>query len=167
MHKIKLPVITVLATGLILSATVAAVPAKTVDRIVAEVNNDIITMSELKQMSKAVEAQAGVKPTGRKARKLQREMLEALIDRKLAKAEAKRRGIKVKPKELDEAVARFMKRNNIPNDAALAKGLANEGISLKEFRQQFEDQLIQERLLAHPSNQRRLKCPSTPPTWGL
>jgi peptidyl-prolyl cis-trans isomerase SurA len=148
MTKFKFTLITVVAASLMAAAGVGVAPAKTVDRIVAEVNNDIITMSELNQMAKAVEAKAGIKPGGRDARKLQQELLQALIDRKLAQAEAKRRGIKVTSKELDEAVARFMKRNHIPDDAALAKGLANEGISLKEFRQQFEDQIIQERLLA-------------------
>ena len=38
--------------------------AEVVDRIVAEVNDDIITMSELQNMAKSVEAQAGVKPKG-------------------------------------------------------------------------------------------------------
>ena len=121
--------------------------AEVVDRIVAEVNNDIITMSELQNMAKTVEAQTGVKPTGQDEKKMMRDMLEALIDRKLAKAEAKRRGIEVTEKEVDEAVAQFKKRSNIPDDATFAKGLAQAGLSLKEFRQQLADQMIQERLM--------------------
>ena len=121
--------------------------AEVVDRIVAEVNNDIITMSELQNMAKTVEAQAGVKPKGPDEKKMQREMLEALIDRKLAKAEAKRRGIVVSDKEVDEAMARFKQRNNIPDDETFAKGLAQAGLSLKEFKQQLADQMTQERLL--------------------
>ena len=70
-----------------------------------------------------------------------------MIDRKLAKAEAKRRGIVVTDKEVDEAMAQFKKRNNIPDDETFAKGLAQAGLSLKEFRQQLADQMIQERLL--------------------
>jgi peptidyl-prolyl cis-trans isomerase SurA len=121
--------------------------AEVVDRIVAEVNNDIITMSELQNMAKTIETQAGVKPTAQDKKKIMTEMLQALIDRKLAKAEAKRRGIVVADKEVDEAVARFRKRNNIPDDATFAKGLAQAGLSLKEFRQQIADQMIQERLM--------------------
>ena len=45
-------------------------------------------------------------------------------------------------------MARFKQRSNIPDDAAFAKGLAQAGLSLKEFRQQLADQMIQERLLA-------------------
>lgn len=121
--------------------------AEVVDRIVAVVNNEIITMSELQNMAKTIEAQSGVKPAGQDQKKMQREMLEALIDRKLAKVEAQRRGIVVSEKELNEAVARFKQRSNIPDDETLAKGLSQAGLSLKEFRQQISDQIIQERLL--------------------
>ena len=68
--------------------------AEVVDRIVAEVNDEIITMSELQGASKSIEAQSGIKPTGKESKEIERSMLESLIDRKLAKAEAKRRGIK-------------------------------------------------------------------------
>jgi peptidyl-prolyl cis-trans isomerase SurA len=121
--------------------------AEVVDRIVAEVNNEIITMSELQNMAKTIETQSGIKPKGQEEKKMLREMLEALIDRKLAKAEAKRRGISVSDKEVNEALARFKKRNNIPDDETFAKGLAQAGLSLKEFRQQIADQMTQQRLL--------------------
>jgi len=121
--------------------------AEVVDRIVAEVNNDIVTLSELQNMAKTVEAQAGIKPKGQEEKKMQREMLEALIDRKLAKAEAKRRGIVVSDKEIDAAMAQFKQRNNVPDDETFAKGLAQAGLSVKEFRSQLADQMTQERLL--------------------
>jgi peptidyl-prolyl cis-trans isomerase SurA len=121
--------------------------AEVVDRIVAEVNNDIVTLSELQNMAKTVEAQAGIKPKGQEEKKMQREMLEALIDRKLAKAEAKRRGIVVSDKEIDATMAQFKQRNNVPDDETFAKGLAQAGLSVKEFRQQIADQMTQERLL--------------------
>jgi peptidyl-prolyl cis-trans isomerase SurA len=119
-----------------------------VDRIVAEVNDEIITMSELQNMAKVMEAQSGVKPKGADAKQLQRNMLEALIDRKLAKAEAKRRGITMSDKEVNAALARFKQRSNIPDDETLAKALAHDGLSLKEFKQQIADQLVQDQLLA-------------------
>jgi peptidyl-prolyl cis-trans isomerase SurA len=133
---------------LVLLGLVRTGVAEVVDRIVAEVNDEIITMSELQNMAKAIQTQSGVKPTGQIDSKVQREMLEALIDRKLAKAEAKRRGITVAPKELEEALGRFKQRNNIPDDETLAKALANQGLSLKEFKQQISDQMIRDRLLA-------------------
>jgi peptidyl-prolyl cis-trans isomerase SurA len=148
MTKIKACLIGALVASLIQFVPVGTGLAEVVDRIVAVVNNDIITMSELENMAKSVQAQSGVKPTKRDAQKMQREMLEALIDRKLAKVEAKRRGIKVDPKEVENAVAQFKRRGNIPDDETLAKALSNEGLSLKEFRQQIADQMLQERLMA-------------------
>jgi peptidyl-prolyl cis-trans isomerase SurA len=137
----------VLAAVLIQLMLAGTAVAEVVDRIVAEVNNDIITLSELQNMAKTLEARAGVKPTGPDEKKMQREMLEALIDRKLAKAEAKRRGIVVADKEIDAAMAQFKQRSNIPDDETFAKGLAQAGLSVKEFKQQLADQMTQERLM--------------------
>jgi len=147
MTKIKGRVLIALVACLALAALVGTGVAEVVDRIVAEVNDDIITMSELQNMARAMQTQSGVKPTGQDAKAMQRQMLDALIDRKLALAEAKRRGITVSPKEVDEALARFKQRSNIPDDETLAKGLSQAGLSVKEFRQQIADQLIQDRLL--------------------
>ena len=85
--------------------------AEVYDRIVAVVNNDIITMSELESLSKAIEAQSGIKPNAKMDKRVERQMLDVLIDRKLAKEEAKRRGLKVSPKEVKEALDHFKQRN--------------------------------------------------------
>ncbi|MGA9755928.1 MAG: SurA N-terminal domain-containing protein [Desulfobaccales bacterium] len=147
MIKIKGPLLIALVAVLIQLAQTGTGMAEVVDRIVAEVNNEIITMSELQNMGKTIQAQSGIKSGGAVEKKMEREMLEALIDRKLAKAEANRRGIKVTDKEVDESLARFKQSNNIPDDETLAKGLSQAGLSIKEFRQQIADQMIQERLL--------------------
>jgi peptidyl-prolyl cis-trans isomerase SurA len=147
MTKIEWRLLITLAAILITLMLAGKGVGEVVDRIVAEVNNEIITLSELENMAKSIEAQAGGQPKGQEAKKMQREMLEALIDRKLAKAEAKRRGIVVSDKEIAAAMTQFKQRNNVPDDEAFAKGLAQAGLSVKEFRQQLADQMTQERLL--------------------
>jgi peptidyl-prolyl cis-trans isomerase SurA len=147
MTKIERRLLVALVAVLIPLTLVGTGVAEVVDRIVAEVNNEIITMSELQNMIKTIEAQTGVKPGAQDQKKIMHDMLESLIDRKLARAEAKRRGVTVTEKEVDDAQAQFMKRNNIPDDAAFAKGLNQAGLSLKEFRQQIMDQMVQERLM--------------------
>ncbi len=122
--------------------------AEVVDRIVAEVNNEIITMSELDQMAKMLQPQAGLNPKSKEAQTLKRQMLEALIDRKLAKAEAKKRGLDISEKDLNQAVEEFKKNNHLPDDAALNQAAAKMGMTLKDLRQQIADQLQQERLVA-------------------
>jgi len=81
------------------------------------------------------------------SKEVQKQLVEALIMQKLAKAEAKRRGITVSDKEVDQAFAEFKKRNNIESDDVLAKALAKEGMTIKGLKQQMSDQMTQERLM--------------------
>jgi peptidyl-prolyl cis-trans isomerase SurA len=74
--------------------------SEVVDRIVAEVNDDIITMSELKSMAKNFEAKQGIAPSPTEDREIQRQLLETLINRKLARVEAKKRGMGLTDKEM-------------------------------------------------------------------
>ena len=120
--------------------------AEVVERILAVVNDEVITKSEVDQMAKAMQGQPGVKLPGN-PKDLQKDLLEALIMQKLAKAEAKRRGITVSDKEVDQAFAEFKKRNNIDSDDVLAKALAKEGMTIKGLKQQISDQMTQERLV--------------------
>lgn len=121
--------------------------SEVVDRIVGEVNDEIITMSEVENMAKALEAQAGMKPTGKEDRQLQRKMLDTLINRKLARTEAKKRGISMSDKEMAQALDDFKQRNNMPNDEALNQALSQAGLTLNEFKQQISDQFIRNRLM--------------------
>lgn len=122
--------------------------AEVVDRIVAVVNDEIITMSELEQMAQVLGAQSGQNPQRVKRDKaLQRQLLDALIDRKLVKEEAKRRGIAVSDKELVHALDEFKKRNGVPDDAALNQALAKSGLTLKDLKQQITEQIQYDRML--------------------
>lgn len=121
--------------------------AEVVDRIVAEVNDEIITMSELQAAAKSMESQAGISLKGKEHLEVERRMLETLIDRKLAKAEAKRRGMNIEDKELAAALENFKKRNNLPDDETLKNALTKAGLTMKEFKQNIADQMIQERLV--------------------
>jgi peptidyl-prolyl cis-trans isomerase SurA len=120
--------------------------AEVVERILAVVNDDVISKSEVDQMAKAMQSQPGMKmATGKE---LEKQLLDAMIMQKLAKAEAKRRGITVSDKESDQAFADFKKRNNIQDDATLAKALAKEGMTIKGLKQQISDQMVSERLMS-------------------
>ena len=121
--------------------------SEVVDRIVAEVNDEIITMSELQSASKSLEAQAGIKSSGKESKDIERNMLEALIDRKLAKAEAKRRGITLEDKEIEAAVTNFRKKNLLQDDEAFNRAMAKADLTLKELKQNLADQIIQDRLI--------------------
>jgi peptidyl-prolyl cis-trans isomerase SurA len=148
MKRISKGLLTVALTCLLQLLLARIGSAEVVDRIVAEVNDEIITMSELQAASKSMEAQAGINPKGRESKEFQRQMLEGLIDRKLAKAEAKRRGMTIEDKEMAAALENFKKRNNLPSDEALKEALSKAGTTLKELKQNITDQINQERLVA-------------------
>jgi peptidyl-prolyl cis-trans isomerase SurA len=142
-HWMKL--ILLVIAGLAIFCSLAA--AEVVERIVAVVNDEVISMSEVEQMAKVIQSQPGMKLPPGSGKDLQRELLDALILQKLAKIEAKRRGITVSEKEVDKALESFKKRNNIPDDKTLSRMLAKNDLTLKAFKQQLADQMTHERLL--------------------
>jgi peptidyl-prolyl cis-trans isomerase SurA len=102
-----------------------------VDRVVAVVNDDIITLSDLQR-------EVALKKS--EALRDDRLVLEDMIDRKLQMAAAKRAGMDVTDKELSDAVADIMKRNSMDTkqfEAALAK----EGITLEQYRNELREQM--------------------------
>jgi peptidyl-prolyl cis-trans isomerase SurA len=107
-----------------------------VDRVVAVVNDEIITMSDLQR-------EAALKKSG--AAQDDRLVLEDMINRKLQMAVAKRTGMDMSDKELAEAVADIMKRNKLDMqqfEAALAK----EGLSFEQYKAELREQITLSRL---------------------
>lgn len=122
------------------------VPAKIIDKIVAQVNDEIITLSELEQALKYTKPVAGGQGAENDA--VRRQTLDVLIDRKLAKEEAKRFGMTVPEKELRKAIDDIKLRNNFADDEALSKALAKDGMNMEQLRQQVTEQIQQDRLMA-------------------
>ena len=120
--------------------------AEVVERILAVVNDDVITKSEVDQMAKAMKSQPGAQMLSGK--ELEKKLLDAMITQKLAITEAKRRGITVSDKEVQSAFDDFKKRNNMKDDATLAKALAREGMTIKGLKKQIHDQMLTERLMS-------------------
>ena len=61
-------------------------------------------------------------------------MLDILIDRKLAKAEAKRYGLTVPEKDLQKALEDIRKKNGFADDAALSQALVKDGMTMEQLR---------------------------------
>ena len=124
------------AVLLLLAAGVSSGADKTVviDRVVAVVNDEVITLSDLqREMAKRTDV---------KDEKL---MLEDMIDRKLQTAAAKRNGMDVTDNEVAEAVADIKKRNNL-DDERFAAALAKEGLTVDQYRSDLREQMTLSRL---------------------
>lgn len=107
-----------------------------VDRVIAVVNNEIITLSDLEREELLRKSEG---------KQDDRQVLEDMINRKLQMAEAKRAGLDVTDKELADALADIMKRNNLDGkqfDAALTK----EGLTLDQYKAELREQMTLSRV---------------------
>ncbi|MDF1591091.1 MAG: SurA N-terminal domain-containing protein [Desulfobacterales bacterium] len=125
--------------------------AEIVDRIVAVVNDDIITLNDLDHALKPYMSQ--IKSMGYTAEtgsdvpaKLRKDILNRLIDQKLTDQEIKKARLAVSEAEVDSAVERI-KEKNLYSDADFRKALAEEGLSLEEFRKNMKEQILRSRLV--------------------
>lgn len=122
-----------------------------VDRIVAIVNDDIITLSELNRSlqpyAERIRA-SGYSPE--KERKMlfsvREDILNQLIDKKLSDQEIKRCEIVISEEEIDSTIERI-KEANFYTDEDLRKALADQGLTMEEYRQQLKEQLLRTKLV--------------------
>lgn len=125
--------------------------AEVVDRVVAVVNEDIISLSEL---SNAVQPYAekikslGYPPEKEREMlfKVREDMLNQLINQKLTDQESKRYNISVIDKELDNAIERVKEVNHF-TDEDLRSMLAKEDLSIEGYRDKIREHLIRSKLL--------------------
>jgi len=122
-----------------------------VDRIVAVVNEDIISLSEL---SNAVQPYAEkIKSLGYPPEKeretlfrVREDMLDQLINQKLTDQESKKYNISVSDNELDNAIERVKEVNHF-TDEDLRSMLAKEDLSIESYRNKIKEHLIRSKLL--------------------
>lgn len=111
--------------------------AQLVDRVVAIVNNDVITEQELTQAIALFQMQVRA-PTGN-VRKL---TLEKLIDDRLLKQSIDQANVAVSDEELAQAMQGFLQERGI-TETQLQGALAARGVAMGQFQQQLADQLKQ------------------------
>ena len=111
---------TALALGLSLSCCLPADAATIRDRIVAVVNSEVITLSELDEEVSEVKQEARQRFRGseldQRLRQIDYMGLNRMIERKLQLQMAKKRGIKVTDDEVKDAVARLRRVGESPNE---------------------------------------------------
>lgn len=122
--------------------------AETVDKIVANVNGEIILYSELKtRVGRMAQINPAMKSgdAGQQAQ-TEREVLRLMILERLAEQEMKRLKITVAPKDVDAAID-GIKRENRVSDAQFEQALKQQGQTVEQFREVIKKQLERSRLL--------------------
>ena len=122
---------------------------KTIDRVVGRVNKDIITLSEVQELAQPIIARIPPNwPEERRKQEMlvvQNAILNKIIDHRLQAQYAKRLGVAVEARELDEAVADVMAKNNLAPEQFDAL-LAREGLSMEQYRGKIEEQIVRRRV---------------------
>jgi len=116
------------------------------DRIVAVVNDGVITLSQLEQAINVAQQQMrqrGIKPPSVEA--LQSQVLDQLILVRVQLQRAKAAGIKVNDAELNTAIQRIAEQNKM-TPAQFTDALKKEGIGIHVVRKQVRDQIMIQQL---------------------
>ena len=128
-----------------------AKPAQMVDRIVAIVNDNIITLYELNQAIKPYADR--IKAMGYSYDKEQqllymvrKDVLNKLIDNILTDQEVKKTNISISDNEIDNTIENI-KAANYNTDEDLRAILKNQGITMNSYRKSIKEQLLRMRLI--------------------
>src|SRR5574339_526384 len=131
---------------LALAAPAAASDAVLVDRIVAVVNKDVITLSELGARTALAERELERRRIAAPPRPvLQRQVLERLVLDKAQVQFAEDTGLRIDELQLDRALQRVAHSNNL-TVTEFRRALERDGVSLERFRADLRQQMLQSRL---------------------
>ncbi|MFT4179507.1 MAG: peptidylprolyl isomerase [Thermomonas sp.] len=147
--RLRLPrtLIATVLSGLLLASGVQAQTAtQPVDRIAAVVNEDVILRSELDRAVANIRAQyAGSQTQLPPTDVLERQVLERLVLLRLQIARATDAGITASDQDVAQAVQGVAEQNGMTVEQ-LAARLAQDGMSINEFRNNLRDEIITQKL---------------------
>ncbi|MBU1691358.1 MAG: peptidylprolyl isomerase [Gammaproteobacteria bacterium] len=121
-------------------------PVQLVGRIVAVVNNEVITQFELEDRMRTVTQQLKKRGTPLPPQEvLEKQMLERIITDRVQLQFAKETGIRVDDLQLDKTLQRIAQENNMTVEA-FRGALEKDGVSFAKFREEIRDEIILGRL---------------------
>ncbi len=128
-----------------------AAEAAVVDRIVAVVNEDVITLYDIETLLRPLvqNVKAQRLPPEREAQtlvQLRTELLNNLIDTKLTEQEVKRYNLTITEEEIENYI-RQIKQRRSATDEQLRGILAEQGMTLEEYRKEVKLQLQRTKLV--------------------
>jgi len=118
-----------------------------VDRIVAKVNDDIITLSEVQEkgMPLLSKVRATHSADNKKVEEAEKEVLDRLIDIKLQLQDARRLGLKVRDEDVEKALKNIREKNGITPEA-MERILKESGTSIQRFRDEIRDRILEQKV---------------------
>jgi len=135
------------------AGAVRADKPEVIDRIVAVVNDDVVTLSDLnealspyeskiRQMNYSLEKEMQVRF------KLREDMISQLVEKKLTDQLVAKKDIQIGEAEVDRAIERVKSLNRF-TDETLRAQLASQGIDYEAYRGEIRSQLQRNRLVSY------------------
>jgi len=140
----------IIAVGMLMIAAAIPVAGEVVDRIVAIVNDDVITLAELNTafdpFLKKIEASLAGKDKERMIAEGRTTILNRMIDSKLIEQEAKKSGLTVKDDEVMGVIKDILKNRNMQM-SELIQALNKDGLTFDSYKEELREQLMRQRLI--------------------
>lgn len=111
----------------------------TVDRVLATVNNEVITLSDYQRF---------VTGMGNIENKdvVDEVLLRRLVEERVILLEARKRGVKAGDEEVNNMIAEFQRQNNLSQEE-FGKVLSKEGMNMQDYRRLIKDKIITMKLI--------------------
>lgn len=137
MKTVRLVLLALLAAGL-------ASGAELVERIIARVNDRLITQSELE---KRVDASTKAPQVTHDRAQLRRDALDDLIKEKLLNERAKELSVAATDAEIDEALTRVKAQYNLTTDTEFDAALAQSGMTRDDLKKQLQETITLQKVI--------------------
>ena len=150
MTKIKTVVFFTLLFAFLSSAGLAAPQTEVIEAIVAVVEGDIITLSEIRTeyrlRAEALRSQLEGEQLSIQLKRMKANLLEDMITNKLLLQKAKQQGIDV-AEQLNMQIESLKKENGFETDAQLIQAMRQQGIVFGEWKQEMEENLLRQAVI--------------------
>lgn len=127
--------------------------AKTLSKVAAVVNNDIISTYQLDKavLAALAKEQKGNQLTSSQFEQLKSRVLDNMINEKLVEQRIKELGLTVPDPELNSAIEDVQLKNNLTAEQ-LKQAVEAQGMSFEEYRQQIKQEILRFKLLSREIN---------------
>ena len=133
--------------GLFMGWATTTAHAGVVDRVVAVVNEEVITLSEVYDLGdQFIQQRCGRNVVGSFSRciyEAEVEILDSLITRSLVKQKLAEAGMTVTPEEVDRTINNIMRDENIPDRETFKKAVTAQGWEWSGYKEELSQQIRQ------------------------
>jgi peptidyl-prolyl cis-trans isomerase SurA len=123
--------------------------AEILERVVAKVNGDIVTLSDFqaRQIAAAQAARIGPERVEAFLRQNNAKILQDAVDELLLSQRAGDLGMRLRPETVREIIESIKKENNLETDAQLQEQLGREGMSMDDLKRSVERSFLRRQVL--------------------